>query len=66
MNKMKQMETKMKSFSYSISIPFFVFKDDKTMPVTSMVLSTLVVCAVTTFVPQLMPLWMAMATRNPV
>jgi diacylglycerol kinase len=66
MNKMKQMETKMKSFSYSISIPFFVFKDDKTMPVTSMVLSTLVVCAVTTFVPQLMPLWMAMASRSTV
>lgn len=56
----------MKSFSFNFSIPFFVFKDDKTMPVTSMVFSTLVVCAVTTFVPQLMPLWMAMASRSAV
>lgn len=52
----------MKNLSVMIKVPaIFVMMNDKTMLAASMVLSTLSVCVLTTFVPQLMPLWMQLA-----
>jgi hypothetical protein len=44
----------------------FVTANDKTLLVPSMVLSTLAVCFLTTFIPALMPLWAARATNSQV
>jgi hypothetical protein len=52
----------MKNIGISLGLPTLVRINDKTELVSSMVLSTFVACVLTTFVPQLMPLWMAMAT----
>ena len=55
----------MKYLSVKFAVPnVFVAANEKTLLVPSMVLSTLVVCALTTFVPALMPLWMAGATGS--
>jgi hypothetical protein len=55
----------MKDISVKFAVPnVFVTSNKKTMLVPSMVLSTLAVCALTTFVPVLMPLWMAWATGS--
>jgi hypothetical protein len=57
----------MKDISVKFVVPnVFVTSNKKTMLVPSMVLSTLSVCVLTTFAPQLMPLWMAWATRSQV
>lgn len=57
----------MKDLDVKFSIPcVFLSMNDKTMIVPSMVLSTLAVCVLTTFVPALMPLWMAGATKTSV
>jgi len=48
----------MKNLSVVFAVPsVFVMKDSNTMLVPSMVLTTLAICILTTFVPQLMPLW---------
>lgn len=57
----------MKDFKIKFPIPnVFVSTNGKTQLVPSMVLSTLMVCVLTTFVPQLMPVWMAWSTRSTV
>lgn len=57
----------MKDFKINFAVPnVFVMIDGKTRLISSMVLSTLMVCALAMFVPQLMPLWMAGSTRSPV
>lgn len=54
----------MKNLTVKFKVPaIFVMLNDKTMLVSSMVLSTLSVCILTTFVPQLMPLWMELASN---
>lgn len=53
----------MQNLSVTYAVPnIFVMKDNKTMLVPSMVLSTVVSCFLITFVPQLMPLWMQLAS----
>ena len=55
----------MKDLAVKFAVPkVFVSVNDKTMLVPFMVLSTLAVCVLTTFVPALMPLWMAVATGS--
>ena len=55
----------MKYLSVKFAVPnVFVAVNEKSLLVPSMVLSTLAVCALTTFVPALMPLWMAGATGS--
>ena len=55
----------MKNLAVKFAVPnVFVSVNDKTMLVPFMVLSTLAVCVLTTFVPALMPLWMAVATGS--
>jgi hypothetical protein len=57
----------MKNFSVETSVPaIFVMSNDVTRIVPSMVLSTVITCALITFVPQLMPLWMQLASTPPV
>jgi len=57
----------MKNFNVTWAIPnVFVKINDETKLIPSMVLSTLSACALITFVPQLMPLWMAWSTRSAV
>lgn len=56
----------LKNLAVDFGIPVFLYVNDKRHLVGSAVLSTVAVCIVTTFVPQLMPVWMAMATRTPV
>ena len=57
----------MKDFEVVWAIPNVLIKaNGKTKLISSMILSTLSVCILATFVPQLMPLWMAGATRSPV
>ncbi len=57
----------MKNFSVTWSIPnVFVKFNDETKLVPSMVLSTLYACVLITFLPQLMPLWIAWSTRSAV
>ena len=53
----------MKNLTVAFSIPaVFLFKNKKTLLVPSMILSTLSVCILTTFLPQFMTLWMECAT----
>jgi hypothetical protein len=55
----------MQNFSVKSAVPnVFVQVNDKTLLVPSMVLSTLSVCMFATFLPQLMPLWMAWSTGS--
>lgn len=55
----------MKNFSVTFAVPnVFIQKNKKTLLIPSMVLSTLSVCTLVTFVPQLMPLWMALSTGS--
>lgn len=58
-------ETGMKDFSFVFGLPVTrVILNGKTKLISSMVLSTMAACALITFVPQLMPLWMAWATGS--
>jgi hypothetical protein len=53
----------MKNLAVAFKVPaVFVSMHEKTLLVPSMVLSTLSICILTTFLPQLMPLWMQLAT----
>lgn len=55
----------MKNLRFKFAIPnIFVIVNERALLVPSMVLSTLSVCVLTTFVPQLMPMWMALATGS--
>jgi len=45
-------------------LPVLVRNHGTVLLVPSMVLTTLAVCALVTFVPQLVPLWSAMATGS--
>ena len=57
----------MKNFAITWSIPnVFVKINGQTKLVPSMVLSTLSACALITFLPQLMPLWIAWSTGSAV
>lgn len=57
----------MKNLAIEIRTPaIFVMSNDVTRIVPSMVLSTVITCALITFVPQLMPLWMQLASTPPV
>jgi hypothetical protein len=57
----------MNNFAVEFKVPnVFIQVNDKTLLVPSMVLSTLSVCAFATFLPQLMPLWMAWSTGSQV
>ncbi len=57
----------MKNLAIEIRTPaVFVKLNDITRLVPSMVLSTVITCALITFVPQLMPLWMQLASTPPV
>jgi len=57
----------MKNLAIEIRTPaVFVKLNDITRLVPSMVLSTVLTCALITFVPQLMPLWMQLASTPPV
>jgi hypothetical protein len=55
----------MNNFAVEFKVPnVFIQANDKTLLVPSMVFSTLSVCAFATFLPQLMPLWMAWSTGS--
>lgn len=55
----------MKNLAVNYKVPaVLVSVNDKNLLVPSMVLSTLSVCFLTTFIPQLMPLWMQLATMS--
>lgn len=55
----------MKGFSNKFGLPVTrVAVNGTTELISSMLLSTMVACALITFVPQLMPLWMARATGS--
>lgn len=55
----------MKNLAVNFAVPnVFVTANDKMVLVPSMVLSTLSVLVLTTFVPQLMPLWMSLSTGS--
>lgn len=57
----------MKNLGIEIRTPaVFVKSNDVTRLVPSMVLSTVITCFLITFVPQLMPLWMQLASTPPV
>jgi hypothetical protein len=57
----------MKNLAIEIRTPaIFVKSNDVTRLVPSMVLSTVITCFLITFVPQLMPLWMQLASTPPV
>lgn len=52
----------MKNLAINFKVPaVLVSMNEKNLLVPSMVLSTLSVCILTTFLPQLMPLWMQLA-----
>lgn len=54
----------MKNLGITFKVPaVLVSMNDKNLLVPSMVLSTLSVCILTTFLPQLMPLWMQLASN---
>jgi hypothetical protein len=54
---------KMKTFSVDIKVPYvFIKRKDKTSLVPSMVMSTVFTCALITFIPQLVPVWMQLAS----
>ena len=51
------------SVGFEINVPaIFIQKNDRNLLIPSMVLSTLFTCMLITFVPQLMPLWMQLAS----
>ena len=53
----------MKNLAVEFKIPAVLLSvNNNILPVTSMVLSTVMTCALITFVPQLMPLWMQLAS----
>lgn len=53
------------SYSTEMTVPFVTFfKNDKPRLIPSMVVTTAVTCFLITFVPQLMPVWMALSTRT--
>ena len=56
--------TPLKSFAYSLVFPntVIVYRNDVSQPVVSMIMSTILTCALIQFVPSLMPLWMAGST----
>jgi len=55
----------MKDFSVKVALPsVFVIVNGKAELISSMVLSTLTACALITFLPQLMSLWMAASTNS--
>lgn len=54
----------MKNFGITYGLPTLVRINDKVEMVSSMVLTTFAACTLITFLPQLMPLWMANATRS--
>ncbi len=55
----------MKNLAINFKVPaVLVSVNEKTLLIPSMVLSTLSVCFLTTFVPQLMPLWMELASNK--
>lgn len=55
----------MKDFSIVFGLPVTrVILNGKTELISSMVLYTIAACALITFVPQLMPLWMAWTTGS--
>lgn len=55
--------TNTSSMSVDIRVPaVFINSNDRTLLVPSMVLSTVLTCALITFIPQLMPLWMQLAS----
>jgi len=55
----------MKSIQYEIGhCAILMKKNDEIMFKTSIVLTTLFVCALITFIPQLTPLWSAWATNS--
>lgn len=57
----------MKNFAVTWSIPnVFVKINGQTKLVPSMVFSTISVCALIAFLPQMMPLWMAWSTGSAV
>lgn len=56
----------MQNFAVEINVPaVFVSVNDKNLLVPSMVLSTILTCSLITFIPQLMPLWMQLASVYP-
>lgn len=56
----------MKNLSVKYAVPsIFVMKNNKTMVVPSMVLSTVLSCFLIAFIPQLMTLWMQLASTPP-
>ena len=65
----------MSAIEVKLSIPLLIKKDValpgenqkvmQAMLIPSMIASTLAVAILTTFVPQLMPLWMSMAVNRP-
>lgn len=58
--------TNTSSMSVDIRVPaVFVQKNGHNLLVPSMVLSTILTCALITFIPQLMPLWMQLAATSP-
>lgn len=55
----------MKNVSVNMQLPcVFIEKNDIHLLVPSMVLSTIAACALITFIPQLMPLWMNAVSRS--
>lgn len=67
----------MSALEVNFSIPYVFIKKDisgvlnnrklmKTLLVPSMIASTLMVAVLTTFVPQLMPIWMSLAATRPI
>jgi hypothetical protein len=55
---------KMKNLSATFAIPAIIIAvNDKALLVPSMVLSTILTCSLITFIPQLMPLWMQLASN---
>lgn len=55
----------MKNLAVKFAVPnVFVTANNKMLLVPSMALSTLSVLVLTTFVPQLMPLWMSLSTGS--
>ena len=47
----------------NITLAVYVRENGKIMAKTSMILTTIVIILLTQFIPELMPLWMDLATR---
>lgn len=55
-----------KSIGIEINFPaVFFLRNDEKLLVSSMVASTVITCALITFIPQLIPLWMQLASATP-